>query len=272
MTARRSTALLVASLVSMAFGQCDDHNIFIQSYGYSEVRPPSQILGPGALVSVIRTSPFEARLVCGPEASLGPGMRFLRSATASGGLKRMAGKSFKVDAGTVSAIKEQANYKAINTIDVTLENARIIELSDDDVLYGMQFRSKACWHAVRSRIEQGFVVTMISSALVGDVKYHIGWDYSRGQRTDMADKSLAMVDLAVMLDGEVTSTASGEIHAKGLVWGIRDDEYLSALSLPFVFTEDHQRGTRRIPADHIATIENISESTEVVVRPASDTK
>lgn len=253
----------------MAFGPCDDPNLFLQSYGYSEIRPPSQLLAPGALVTVIRKHPFfEAKLICSAEASLGRDVRYMRSATASGGLKWMAGRSFKLDASAIGQLKERDHFRAVDTIEVTLNKARIVELTDDDVLRGMQHRSAACREAVRARVERGYTVTMISSALVGDLTYTVSWDYSRGHTTDMSDKSLAMMDLSIMLDGEVKSTASGEIHATGLVWGIRDDEYLSALSLPYVPTSDFQRNTRHIPVDHIATLDKGSGSDAVVVRPA----
>lgn len=253
----RTTRLLAPLLLLALMGnsRCPGHSFFVQSYGYTELRPPSTLLQPGTLVTVESWEPFEARVVCGAEASLGPDVRLMRSATTTGSLKKLNNRSFAIDASTVGALKERQQFKAVDSITVTLNNAHIVELSDDDVLAGIPHRSRACTEAVRSRVERGYTITMISSALMGDVTYSIGWDYSQINHTDMADKSIAMVDLAVALEGEVSSVASAEIKAKGLVWGVRDDEYLSALSIPDINEADFKRGTRHIPIEHVATLD-----------------
>lgn len=254
----RTTRLLAPFLLLTLMGnsRCPGHSFFVQSYGYTELRPPSTLLKPGTLVTVENWQPFEARVVCGAEASLGPNVRFMRSATTSGSLKKLNNRSFAIDATTVSALKERQQFRAVDSITVTLNNAHIVELSDDDVLAGIPYRSQACIEAVRNRVIRGYTITMISSALMGDVTYSIGWDYSQINRTDMADKSMAMLDLAVALEGEITSTAAGEIRAKGLVWGVRDDEYLSALSIDGIDQNNFARGTRHIPVEHVATLDD----------------
>lgn len=235
--------------------QCPGATGLIQSYGYTEVRPPSTFLMPGTLVTFLSKDPLEAKIICGAEASLGPRMRFKRSLTSTGTLKRLNNKSFTIDAGTLKALKERQQFRSVAAITVTLSNASIVELSDDEVLTGMWHRSPACAQAVRQRVERGYTISMISSALIGDVTYSIAWEQRHHHQTGMAEKTMAMVDLAAMLEGEIVSTTAGEIKADGLVWGIRDDEYLSALAIPYVEERNFERGTRHIPVEHVATLD-----------------
>lgn len=206
-------------------------------------------------MTVIRKSPFEARVICGPEASLGPHARMMRSRTASSALKSLNNRSFSLDAKTMVGLKQEEHLKAVDSITVTLSNARIIELSDDDVLMGLRDRSEACAYAVRQRVLNGYTITMISSALVADMQVSVRFEHSRSGSADYTDKALALQQLAVMFEGDVTSTLSGEIKSRGLVLGVRDDEYLSALSINFVDHEKFARNTRHIGADHVVLLE-----------------
>lgn len=233
---------------------CPQTGGIVRQFGYTEVRPPSNLLQPGALIVLTHADPLEARVICGPEASLGPNIRYMRSRTSNGFLRRINNKSFNLDTETLAGLKSREHFKAVQDVKITLSNAHIVELSDDDVLVGMQERSLACRRAVRQRVQQGYTITMVSSALVGDLKMEVTWDHSHGASTDMAHKAMVMQDLSVLFSGDVTSTLSGELISKGLVWGARDDEYLSALSIPYVPTEKFERNTRHIATDKVASL------------------
>lgn len=112
-----------------------------------------------------------------------------------------------------------------------MQNVSIVELNDEDVIAGMRHRSPGCKAALRARIAHGYPVTMISSALVSDVHISVQFDQSEVQDVSHTERAGVLKDLAVKLGGEVHSSDAGSIVATGLVYGIRDDAYLSALSI-----------------------------------------
>lgn len=250
----RAFAYAALLLATASYSACPAHQEMLLRYGYAEVRPPARILMPGSLIVLTNREPLEARVICGAEASLGPNVRYMRSTTADASLKKVENKRFDVDASAVHALREHEHFESVHSVTATLHNATILEVSDAEVVRGLTERSYECAEAVRQRIAGGYTVTMVSSALVADMSYQVQWDQKHGHRADMADKAKVLNDLAVVLEGNVTSTASGEIRATGLVWGIRDDEYLSALSAATADSRNFARDTRHIPAGHVAQV------------------
>jgi len=228
--------------------------MLLRSYGYTELRPPSTLLAPGALVAIISREPFEARIICSPDASLGPSLQTVRSQTASGTLKKVKDQSSSLDLGVLGLIKENSRFRSVDTITVKLSNASIIEISDDTVMQGLYLRSEACAQAVRQRVQGGFTITMISSALIGDVVYEVSWQQEADHTLAETDKLSIMQDLALTLGGHINAVTSAEIQASGLIWGIRDDEYLSALSIPDVDETQFAKGTRHIGVDKVVVV------------------
>lgn len=232
-------------------GQCSSSEMLAQ-YGYTELRPPSSLLQVGSLVAIDQRSPFQARIICGAEASLGPHLATLKSVTTNGSIRHLNNRSFTLD-GKALQFNEIESLKSVHSVTAKIRNARIVELTDEAVLVGMQYRSPECARAVRSRVEKGYTITMISSALICDIEYSVDFQHSMKTRKDA--KSEAVKDLAVMLEGEFTSIDAGEIHAKGLVMGIRDDEYLSALSIPGVAEQKYAHRPRHIPMEQPAVLQ-----------------
>lgn len=226
----------------------------MRSYGYTELRPPSNLLAPGALVAIQSREPFQAAIVCGPEASLGRGLQLVRSATSSGTLKKLNNQSFEMDAGLMDLLRANSRLTAVQSITVTLSNATIVEVRDEDVVQGLSHRSRACAAAVRARVEHNYTITMISSGLMGDVTYSVNWERKYAESLSKSEKAGVLSELAVSLGGEYVDQASAEIKSTGLIWGIRDDEYLSALAIPYVDETEFERGTRHIPVETVATI------------------
>lgn len=230
-----------------AYTACPATSAMIQQFGYTELRPPSTLLGVGSLVSITSYDPFSAKIICSAESSLGPSMRVMRSRTADARLGQMNNKKFSVDISSMLGAGGSEHMQAVQSATATLRNARIVELSDDDVLWGMRDRTPACEWAVRERVRQGFVVTMISSVLMGDLDIDVSFNQRHGHHTDVADKAMAMADLAVAFDGEVTSSLGSSIKSTGLIFAVRDDEYFAALSHAFVDESAFERDTRHLP-------------------------
>lgn len=232
------------SMFLFAFSSCSNFGHFLKLYGYTELKPPSTLMAPGALVAVISKDPFVGKIICGPRASLGSGYKPVESETASRTLTNKTNGTFAVDADLLSQITTDVNFKAISSLAVTLTNAKIVEIVDADVLENIIYRSLACQEAVASRRRAGFEVTMVSSALIADFNYAIGWN--QGVQMDAKMKTDVLQNLAVRLGGGASRVGDNSIQSSGLSLGIRDDEYLSALALSDVDERAFKRGSRVI--------------------------
>lgn len=234
--------------ITTAYTACPQSSEVIAAYGFTELRPPSTLLNVGALVTVVSHDPFEAKIICSAESSLGPHVRVMRSRTANSRLRHLDNKRFNLDVSALIGGRASEQYQAVQSVQATLKNARIIELSDDDVLLGMRDRTPACEWAVRERVRQGYVVTMISSVLIGDLSVDVSFVERHGHHADVADKALVMADIAVALDGEVTSTLGTNVESTGLIFGIKDEEFFAALSATFIDESLFSRDSRHLPA------------------------
>lgn len=249
----KKLCLPVLLLALMGNAGCPRASDFMRLYGYTEIRPPSKILTPGTMVLITNKSPFEARVICDVEDSVGD-VTLTRSQTASGLLKQMQGKQSSLDASVMGLVKENSAYKHVQNIDVTLDNVSILEITDANILEALGARSQSCEHAVRQRLKQGYTITMISSALVADVKYTIHWATEATQELSVDDKMGLMHDLSLTLGGKAEQVTDASIYAKGLIWGVRDDEFLAALSQPDVDESEIPRGTRQIDVEKVVLV------------------
>lgn len=242
-------------ILCLAFGlvgcaACPPLGSVMRAYGYTELKPPSNLLQPGAIVYVIKKKPFVAGIICGPRASLGSGWKPNQSVTAMSQLKRVDGKSFNLDLPLLESIRADARFSSIKTIVMTLSNPELYELDDVEVLENQVHRSPACRQAIAARLAQGYKVTMVSSGLKGDVVYSAQW------HTEATMSAKAKIDamglLALELGGSATGVSENTITAKGLIWGIKDDAYLAALSIPELDEKSVHKGTQIIPAHKTA--------------------
>ena len=253
-------------------GNCSSSQMLAQ-YGYTEMRPPSSFLKPGTLVLVHSKDPFQASIICGAEASLGPHLETMQSVTSSGSVKQFNNRSFKVDANAMQ-FAESENLKDVQSVTAKIRNARIVELSDEAVISGMQYRSPECSAAVRHRVEGGYTITMISSALYADFEYEVEFSHHYSHKTAAPLKAMAINDLAAALEGETESGNSGSIYASGLILGVRDDEFLSALSIPYVLEQNYVSHARHLPLLETASVKNgnvgLIRGPEATITPLSD--
>lgn len=225
-------ALPLAYLGTTAFtGPCGcDTDVMIASHGYTPLKPPSNLLQPGSIVAITHRRPFQAALICGPRASLGPNWKPQESPTSSQMTSKMNGKDFKVEASMMEAIRADARFSQVQSITATLNHARIVELRDEDVIRGQAERSEDCTAAIHSRMARGYRITMISSALSGDAVWQVR--FATEAHLEGRAKLDMMDQLAIELGGNATSVTESEIRANDLVWGIKDDAYLVSLGLP----------------------------------------
>lgn len=250
---RASVIKAIASLWLLAgCAACPGIGDTMRMMGYTELRPPSTLLGPGAMVYVKSTSPFQAGTVCGVRASMGKRFVPNTSPTAAKQLKVARGKSFQLDAEVLEYIHAEAKFSALKTITVSLTNARITELTDDMVAENVANRSQACSEMIAERERAGFKVTMISSAIEGDVVYSVTW--KEESKLEAAAKIETLSQLALSLGATADCVGTSTISAKGLIWGIIDDRWLAARSAPEQIAESVRPGTRVIGPEHLGHI------------------
>lgn len=229
---RHVALALVAFAGIQAFtGPCGcDSDAWLSFHGYTPLKPPSNLMQPGAIVAITHRRPFRAALICGPRASLGADWSPQESPTANQATSKMEGSSFKMEATFLESIKADARFEAVESITTTLTRARIVELRDEDVVMNVKNRSPECAAAIHARLARGYRITMISSALSGDATHNVR--FSKDAHLEGRAKLDVMDQLAVELGGGVTSVSERDIRATDLVWGIRDDTYLVSIGLP----------------------------------------
>lgn len=209
---------------------CPGGSVLIKSYGYLEVRPPSRLFEPGAMIVILHQSPLEAAIVCGPRGSLGANHQAQRSRTMGQALKKLNKRTIDLEANYIEAIRGDARFSNIHRIVMEIENARIEEVRDEQVVIGRRRRSRDCAECIENRVAAGFKPVMISSVLSGDMRFHIEW--AKEVAISAKAKMETLSQLAVEMGGGVESVTESTITATNLVFGIRYSRYLAALSMP----------------------------------------
>ena len=208
---------------------CPGQSVLVSTYGYIEIRPPSTLFAPGATIIVLHRKPLEAAFVCGPKGSLGAGLVVQKSRTMGQALSKLKGTSIELEANYMEAIRGHGQFEHIEAVTLTIDKAEIRELQDEDVLTGAINRSTVCKSSIEARLKNGFKVTMISSALMGDMRFGVKW--STEAKMSVKAKVDALSCLAVEMGGGAISVTESEIRSVGLVFGIRTSDYLFSLSM-----------------------------------------
>jgi hypothetical protein len=232
-------------LLSLSMTACPGIGKLLRGYGYTELRPPSNLLAPGAMVWVRNSDPFTAGVICTQRAAMGNTFVPMASSTASSALTQSSKHDFNLDATYLNYLKGEAKYADVSSLTVRLDNATIFEVNDVDILNHVSNRDPACSAAIKLRADAGFYITMISSALQADVTYTVNWN--RTSSLDASAKIAVVQNLAVELGLGGAHVSDNTIQAKGLYWGIMDDAFLAHLSEPAAVTPV-DKGSRMIAA------------------------
>lgn len=175
-------------------------------------------------------STAKMKILCGSRASLGPELVLMSSETVSQTMQKKLKNSFKIDASYLKAVTAAAHVDDVESIEASIVNARIISLTDADVLENLKNRSEPCRQAIAARLEQGYSLTMISQSLVADFQFKVTWKSEKN--VNKKARLLAQQRLASELGGGMTRVGLRTIDSQGLVLGIRTDAFLLALSSP----------------------------------------
>lgn len=241
----RATKAAVTALSLCAFcGQCDQLSQFIQSFGYTELRPPSLLLTPGTMVAVKSWHPFRAIPICSAEESLGPDLAPIRSATARAGAVKQRNLGFKFNANAFDQVRTDNRYKNLSDLQVSLENSSILTLRDTDVERHLFRRTPECSAAVARRVEKGDTVTMITSVLMGDMSIKAQW--KKDAAMEGSAKVQALQNLALEWGVNASNVNTNQVSATGLVWGVVDDLWLAARTVDQLDETQVQPGQKAI--------------------------
>lgn len=250
---RRCGKFITAAMcMSVSLTGCCGLDSLMRHYGYTPLKPPSTLLAPGAMVYIKSHNPFVAGVVCSPKESLGEGWAVKTSPTTNSQLNKIKGQSFNIQADVIDAIKADVTVENVESVIAYVSNAVLAEINDTDVLSNLRYRTSQCVSAIKKRRAEGFKVTMVSSALIADVSYSVNW--KQNMSIEAKAKIDALSNLALKLGGNVTSDSSYIISAKGLVWGIKDDLYLAALSMADVDETVITPGTQALPAQAVPRV------------------
>lgn len=252
--------------LSLLMPGCFGVGSMVRKYGYTEIQPPSNLLQPGALVYVRDDSPFVAGIICTPAASLGPAFVPRTSRTAETEAQKLNGATMAMGASSLAGMQGDARLEGVEAIEARLTNAKILEVDDSAVVEHLAARSAACTLAAARREAGKFDVTMISSALVGDVVYTVRWR-SQAQVSAKAEAA-AMGALEAQLGG--VRAGGSRIWARGLVWGVRDDRYLAGLSIPGVDEREIPKGKRVLAAPSKPPAAQLERPHDAAMAPSSE--
>ena len=129
----------------------------VQKYEFTELVPPSTLVPPGTLITVIKESPLIVGVICPPSESLGAGLQtklLTSDSTSSKEVAELTGE-FKVDASVQQQIISNNNSKYVKDISVVLSNVKIIEIPDSVVFELVSGRKDSCSKAMQFRREKG---------------------------------------------------------------------------------------------------------------------
>jgi hypothetical protein len=201
----------------------------LRKYEFTELVPPSTLVGPGAIVTIVKTNPIVIGVVCPGVESLGPMLQTNVIASESASAKEIAELtgSFQLSGSVEEAIAANVDSKFVKTVTVTLSNVRIIEIPDSAVFKLLSHREDFCSKAIAFRKGKGQAVSMVKAAIQATAVYRVEFaaDVQAGARAGMTRKIAGSL-------GVTNGVKSDDvIEGDDLIWGLRDDVDLAEVAL-----------------------------------------
>lgn len=216
-------------MLSLVTG-CRDVRGVLKAYGYQELTPPSTWMVPGTVVFMKPGSDFKAGIVCTAEQNLGSDFKPYESETVARQIKKEKSYNIHLDLDVMQMASINSKLEFVDSVNVSLTNVHLYELSDWHVAMYASKRDDACTRAIKARMAKGFKVTIIASALQADAAYQVEWKqtaYLTAKTKTDAIKALAM-DIGV----EAKNITTTGFSANKLIWGVKGDDFLLANSIP----------------------------------------
>jgi hypothetical protein len=228
----------------------------VQKYEYTELIPPSTIITPGSLVTVIKTNPFAIGIICPAIAALGQNVstNFLTSASANSKEATELTGEFNLDPSIKDKLSISGGTKSVKTIAVTLSNVKIIEIPDSVVFQSIANRQRECASAIKFRMDHGQTVSMIKSVIQATASYRVHFDASL--KADAKAEMIRGIAGSLGLTNGIKSDDT--IEGEGLIWGIRDDLDLALVNPNAPPPTGAAKHRRALPAGvHVTILPNV---------------
>lgn len=187
--------------------------------GYFEVVPPSTFGGPGTIntIEYLSNGRLELHPTCDVDPTLLTG-KIQKSRTVDRDLKQSLEKKLDVSAQVRDKLSAVAGMQQIEAVNLKLENANILLISDESLILTRNALLKAeCADAVTQNVSNGGVVCQTRSVLEADVVYEIKYH----DAISMEEKAKLTSEIAAKLDLDVHQGADDKVSGSQLFFGIR---------------------------------------------------
>jgi hypothetical protein len=233
-------------------GQTRTISSVIRRYEFTELTPPSTLAPPGTIVDVIKENPLVIGVICRASDALGPDLQSLVLESASTASKQVAEFTgeFRLGIDAQKQITSDLDPKFIRNIIVTLSNVKIVELPDSVVFDLIGGRTDGCAKAMKFRRDKGRKISMIKAVIQATAVYQIQFDGSL--RADGRAQVTSRIAGKLGLGAGVKSDDT--IQGDGLIWGVRDDVSLAAVSQSAPPTTGAGEHPRALPTNKVAEV------------------
>ena len=187
--------------------------------GYFEVVPPSTFGGPGTIntIEYLSNGRLELHPTCEVDPTLLTG-KIQKSRTVDRDLKQSLEKKLDVSAQVRDKLSAVAGMQQVETVNLKLENANILLISDESLISARNALLKAeCEDAVTQNVSSGGVVCQTRSVLEADVVYEIKYRNT----ISMEERAKLTSEIATKLDLDVHEGANDKVSGSQLFFGIR---------------------------------------------------
>jgi hypothetical protein len=195
--------------------------------GYLEIRPASNLVGPGMLVTIDDKTPDFVMMhaTCNMDLNEVVGL-WQSSPTVDTQIANQLEGEFKIGVAMLKKIGINVNANAVDEVNLKFTNTKVIALTDES---RFSLRSKylkdSCLDTVRSMILQAgdgkTCVTQPISAMQADIEYRI--KFSTSASADEQEKILRDINLKATIGGR--EDAKGLVIGKSLFVGLKLDAY-----------------------------------------------
>jgi hypothetical protein len=187
--------------------------------GYFEIVPPTTFGGPGTIntIEFLSNGKVEMHPTCDVESGFLAG-KIQRSQTIDRELKQSLEKKLDVSAEVREKLEAVAGISQISSINLKLENANILLVSDETLISARHALLKGeCEEAVIENISNGGIVCQTRSVLEADVVFEIKYDdtVSIGERAQLTSEAATKLNLDARQD------ADNRISGHQLFFGVK---------------------------------------------------
>lgn len=229
----KATRAYIAALAFAfcGFGPCQQEADVppLSVYGFTMLSPPTNLFAPGAIViqQEDELGRAQLKLLCGPRANLGGFFSSRVSDTMSSTLKMSRSQKVVLEADAVERFRSRTQVEDVESVSVVFSNARVLQLSEDEVAEGVTNRTAACQLAIDTRLANGYHPTYVTSSYIADVEYIVS--FKNDASISKSVKEQRMGRIAANLGGGHTEITEHALRAVNLGLAVKLDDYLMQL-------------------------------------------